>query len=115
MAKKLIRDVTIVESDSKFSVFKKTDASKYDFSSISSVKQLLSNEKARMLHIIKSEKPMSIYDLAKKLGRTFKGVSDDVYLLKRFGFIDLLSETSKKRQRLRPVILIDEMTINIKI
>ena len=54
-------------------------------------------------------------DLAKKLDRGFKSVNDDVKLLKRFGFIDLVAEKTKKRTRHKPEIVVDTMTINIKI
>ena len=110
------REITIIQSKGAFSLFKKQGSpKKYDFEGIASLKKLLSNEKARILHTIKTEKPNSIYELAKKLGRTFKSVSDDVRLLERFGFIDLIREKSKNRVRLRPVIIIDTMTIHLKI
>ena len=110
-------EITIVESKGTFSLFKKPHSSKkdFDFSGMLALRQLLSNEKARILHVIKNQKPHSIYDLAKKLKRNFKSVNDDIKLLKRFGFIDLVEETTKNRKRMRPVILIDSLTINLKI
>lgn len=112
-----IREITITQSKGAFSLFKKTGTSKedYDFSSILALRQLLSNEKARILHAIKTQKPSSIYDLAKKLNRGFKSVNDDVKLLKRFGFIELIEEKTKKRQRLRPEIVTDMVTIHLKV
>ena len=112
-----IREITITESKGTFSIFKKPGISKndYDFSGILALRQLLNNEKARILHVIKNKKPNSIYELAKILGRGFKSVNDDVKLLKRFGFIELIEEKTKNRNRLRPVITVDTITINIKI
>jgi predicted transcriptional regulator len=111
------REITITESKGAFSIFKKTKSSKqnYDFEGLSSLRQLLSNEKARILHIIKTQNPNSIYDLAKKLNRGFKSVNDDLKLLERFGFIEFIEEKTKNRIRHRPVIVIDTITIHLKI
>lgn len=117
MAKSKVREITITQSKGAFSIFKKAGTSKkdYDFEGLSVVRQLLSNEKARLLHAIKSQSPRSIYDLAKKLDRSFKAVSDDVKLLERMGFIELIEEKTKKRIRHKPVIIVDTVTIHIRV
>ncbi|MGD2072173.1 MAG: hypothetical protein PVG65_01620 [Candidatus Thorarchaeota archaeon] len=89
------------------------DRSEYDFSGITDLRQLLSNEKAKILNIIQNQNPESIYHLAKILGRDFKAVSKDVKLLERFGFIELKHETKGKRKKLKPEIAIDTLQINI--
>ncbi|MCK4553171.1 hypothetical protein KAT80_03125 [Candidatus Pacearchaeota archaeon] len=111
------REITIKESKGAFSLFKKSGTSKkdYDFSGVLALRQLLSNEKARILHVIKTQKPKSIYDLAKKLDRGFKSVNDDIKLLERFGFIELIEEKTKNRIRHKPEIVIDTITIHLKI
>jgi predicted transcriptional regulator len=114
MAKTKIREITITESKGAFS-FLGRGKDEYDFSGIAALRQLLSNEKARILHEIKTEKPKSVYELAKNLGRGFKAVNDDIKILKRFGFIDLIKESTGKRDRLRPVLSIDSVTIHINI
>ena len=112
-----IREINIKESKGAFSLFKKSGTSKkdYNFSGMQALRQLLSNEKARILDVIKTQKPGSIYELAKKLDRNFKSVIDDIKLLERFGFIDLIAEKTKNRVRHRPEVVIDMVTINIKI
>jgi len=111
------REITITQSKGTFSIFKKQGTAKkdYDFDGILALRQLLNNEKARILHVIKQEKPQSIYELAKKLNRGFKSVNDDLRLLERFGFIGFVEETTKNRKRHKPEILIDSITINIKV
>jgi predicted transcriptional regulator len=111
------REITIKESKGTFSLFKKSSKSKedYDFSGIALLRQVLGNEKARMLSVIKSEKPDSIYSLAKKLGRNFKSVYEDSKLLEKVGFIELVEEKVKNRRRLVPKITSDTVTIHIKI
>ena len=117
MPKEKTREITITESKGAFSIFKKPQISKkdYDFSGILALRQLLSNEKARILNVIKTQEPKSIYDLAKKLGRGFKSVNDDIKLLERFGFIELIEEKTKNRIRHKPEIVVDTITIHIKI
>src|SRR3989344_2051923 len=117
MARQKTREITIVESKGAFSLFKKTPESKgdYDFSGVLALRQLLSNEKARILHVIKTQNPASIYDLAKKLGRSFKSVNDDIKLLERFGLVELSIEKTKNRTRHKPKLISDHITINLKI
>ena len=117
MVKNKVIDITISESKGAFSMLKKGLLSKeeYDFEGLSALRRLLSNEKARMLHVLKTQRPDSIYTLAKKLGRNFKTVNDDIKLLERFGFIELVEEKTKNRIRHKPVLLIDSLTINLKI
>ncbi|MBU2616466.1 MAG: hypothetical protein KKB79_00600 [Nanoarchaeota archaeon] len=117
MPKTKVREITVIQSKGTFSIFKKLGNSKkdYDFEGLSLLRHLLSNEKARLLHTIKTQEPRSLYDLAKKLGRTFKSVSDDVKFLERFGFIELLEEKTKNRIRHKPIIAVDTMTIHVKV
>lgn len=110
------RDINIVDEEGTFTTFFKKitgEQDNYDFEGIHALRQLLSNEKAKMLHIIKTKRPTSIYNLAKLLKRDFKSVNEDIKLLERFGFIDLISEKTGKRERLRPVLVIDSIHINI--
>lgn len=111
------REITIKQSKGAFSIFKKTGFSKgdFDFEGLSVLRQILSNEKARLLNVAKLQKPISIYDLAKKLNRSFKSVRDDVLLLERLGFLDLIEEKTKNRTRHRPEVSIDTITLNINI
>ena len=87
----------------------------YDFDGLSSLKKLLSKEKAKILDAIKYKDPQSIYGLAKLLQRPFKAVIDDVKLLERFGFIELVEEKTKGRIRHKPEIVVDHMVIHVKI
>jgi len=117
MPKTKTREIIITESKGAFSIFKKSKPSKkdYDFEGVLALRQLLSNEKARILHVIKTQKPKSIYDLAKKLNRGFKSVNDDIKLLERFGFIELIEEKTKNRIRHKPEIVVDTIIIHLKV
>ena len=114
--KKKTRIINLYVTPGAFaSIFKRLrgDKSEYDFSGLQDLRQLLSNEKAKVLNTIKDKNPESIYQLAKLLGRDFKAVSHDVKILERFGFIELKPATKGKRKKLKPVMAIDSLQINI--
>ena len=118
MAKQEIKTRTInlfVTPSTFTSIFKrlKGDKSDYDLTGISELRQLLSNEKAKILSVIKNQNPDSIYHLTSILKRDFKAVRQDVKLLEKFGFIELKSENQGKRKKLKPIITTDSLTINI--
>lgn len=119
MAKKSkVREINIVEKSGAFNTFFKRltgERSDYDYEGIEALRKLLSNERARIIHTIKYKHPKSIYELAKILQRDFKAVQEDIKLLERFGFIDLISEHSGKRKRLKPILIVDEIHIKISV
>lgn len=117
MAKTKIREITITESKGALSILRKSrrENKDYVFNDLSDLRRVLSNERARLLHIIKTQNPDSIYDLAKKLSRNFKSVKDDVDLLERFGLINIIKEKTKNRIRHKPVISVEKLTIHFKI
>lgn len=106
-----------IESGAFTGIFRRLRGEKtgYDFSGISALRQLLSNERARLLSTIKSQKPVSIYHLAKILGRDFKSVRQDVKLLEKFGFLELESGRKGKREMLKPVLVADAINITISL
>lgn len=110
------REITIVEEKGTFSsLFKRLyGETEYDFEGLEAVRHLLSNQKARLLHMIKTKSPKSIYELAKLVNRDFKAVNEDLKVLKRFGCIDLISEKKGKRVRLKPVLIADMLQLEIK-
>lgn len=116
-AKNKFREITIVDEKGTFATFFRRVAGEdeYDFDGLAKLRNLLSNEKAKILHVIKSKNPSSMYKLSRIVGRDFKSVSEDVKLLEQFGFIDLISEKTGKRQRLRPVIVVDTIKLEIKL
>jgi len=110
------RSVELYITASSFSsIFRRLrgEKSDFDFEGISELRQLISNEKARLLYIIKNQQPDSIYNLAKIVKRDFKSVRQDVKLLEKFGFIVLKPETKGKRKKLKPVIAIDKLQVSL--
>ena len=115
MSKIKTKTITLSEKEGTFSVlFKRIKGSEKNLE-IANIRKLLSNEKARLLHICKTKNPESIYMLAKLLGRDFKAVRQDVKLLEKYGFIELISSHKHGRDRLRPIVDIDQLIITINI
>ncbi len=85
----------------------------YDFSELEDLRRVLNNEKAKILNLIRTKNPESIYDLAKELKRDFKAVREDVKLLEKFGLIELKSVFKGKRRCLKPEVALDVLQINI--
>lgn len=85
-----------------------------EISDIALLRNLLSNEKARILHIVKSKQPNSLYELAKLLGRDFKSVRQDIAVLEKFGFIEMIPIHKGKREKLKPVMALDILEIKIE-
>lgn len=117
-SKSKTRDITITDDSGAFSTFFRhfsPESHEYDFEGLSALRKLLSNQRARLLHVIKTKKPGSIYALAKLLSRDFKSVFDDIKLLERFGFVELTAEKTGNRERLKPILISDTIHINIKV
>lgn len=110
------RTITITEKQGAFStIFNRFKTTKKQESDIANLRHVLSNEKARLLHICKTKQPDSIYKLAKILGRDFKAVRQDIKLLEKFGFIELISSHKQGRELLRPVVDADQVIITINL
>jgi len=110
------RTISISEKEGTFStIFSRFKSIKKQNTEIFFLRQLLSNEKARLLHITKTKQPASIYELAKLLSRDFKAVRQDIKLLEKFGFIELISSHKHGRERLRPIVDADQIVITINL
>lgn len=107
--------ISITEKEGTFtSIFSKIRGENRN-SEVSILRNLLSNEKARLLHIAKTKQPESIYKLAKLLGRDFKSVRHDIRILEKFGFIELVASHKNNRELLRPVVDADQVIIKINL
>lgn len=106
------KTITISEKEGTFSTIFNRFKGKSS-SDVSNLRQLLSDERAKLIHVIKTKKPASIYELAKLLGRDFKAVRYDIKLLESFGIIELISSHKQGRERLAPIIGVDRLVINI--
>lgn len=116
MAKQIkTKNITISENEGTFSAILQKLKGENKNTELSDIRQLLSNEKARLLHIAKTKQPDSVYKLAKLLSRDFKSVRQDIRLLEKFGMIELIASHKKGRERLRPLVDTDQIVITINL
>lgn len=111
-------DILLVNSSGTFeNILKRIrfGSEQYDFKSLSELRRLISNQKLKILHTIKEKKPLSIYILAKLLGRDIKAVTSDLKLLSKFGLVEFVKENSGQRIRHRPIIATESLNISIKV
>jgi predicted transcriptional regulator len=110
------KSITLADKEGTFStLFHRFKSSKKQETEIENLRKIFSNERARLIHICKTKNPQSIYELAKLLGRDFKAVRQDIKLLEKFGFIELISSHKEGRERLRPIIDADQVIITINL
>lgn len=88
---------------------------KAENSDISLLRSILTNEKARILHTLKTKQPNSIYELAKLLARDFKSVRQDIMILEKMGFLELIPIHKGKREKLKPLLVVDSVEIKINL
>ena len=116
MAKQIrTKNITLSENEGNFMTIFQRFRGDNKNADIADLRQLLSNEKARLLHIAKTKEPESVYKLAKLLNRDFKSVRHDIRILEKFGMIELTASHKKGRERLRPIVDTDQIIITINL
>jgi len=93
----------------------KNKETKFDFSDLELLRQLLTKEKAKILYTLKNQNVTSIYQLSKLLKRDFKSVWKDLKLLERFGFIEFQRVRKGRRISMIPSLSTETIQIIINI
>lgn len=81
------------------------------FTSFEAFRKALTPKRLELLHIIKTQKPSSINDLARMLKRDIKNVAEDVKYLRQIGFIEVKSVEKKTM----PIITYDKINLEIAV
>lgn len=84
------------------------------FENLAAVRNILTEERLKLLKTIRQEKPKSIYKLAKLVGRDFKNVNQDVHMLAELGIVQLV-KGKKLRASLTPELVYDNIEVSIAI
>ena len=84
------------------------------FESIDDMRAVLTNNRLAILRVIRENKPRSVYELSKMLGRNLKNVNQDIRLLANIGLVSL-EETKTDRQRIRPHVDYGKITLEIQV
>lgn len=84
------------------------------FENVDTMRKIITEERIRILHVIKADSPSSIYELAKLLKRDLKNVSDDVHYLAEVGLIEL-KKTKEGRERTTPKVGYSKILVEIPV
>jgi predicted transcriptional regulator len=69
---------------------------------------ILTESRMKIIQLLKSKEPQSIYALAKLLNRDFKNVYDDITFLNQLGIIGI-EESTTGLKRKKPILLCDKI------
>ena len=84
------------------------------FESIDDMRAVLTNNRLAILRAIRENKPKSVYELSKILGRNLKNVNEDLKLLAEIGLVTL-EATKKDRKRITPHVDYTKITLEIAV
>lgn len=84
------------------------------FESIDDMRAVLTNNRLAILRAIRENKPKSVYELSKMLGRNLKNVNDDLKLLAEIGLVTL-EATKQDRKRITPHVDYTKITLEIAV
>ena len=80
------------------------------FSSLESLRKVLTEKRTELLKAIKEKSPESVYELAKLVGRDLKSVNTDLKILKSLGLVSL-RKSNEGRARVKPIVEFDKLNI----
>ena len=87
------------------------------FSSIEAARKLLTPNRLALLRVVRTERPSSIYALARLVGRDLKNVQQDVRLLESYGLVRMARgrRGGTRRNPKAPEAVFDEIALKIAI
>jgi len=87
------------------------------FTSIEAARKLLTPNRLALLRAIRTERPGSMYALARRIGRDLKNVQQDLRLLESYGLVRLVRSggSGKGRRTKAPQALFREIALKIAI
>lgn len=86
------------------------------FTSIEAARNLLTPSRLVLLRAVRSDRPGSIYELAKLVNRDLKNVQDDLRLLARYGLVRMANGKGSGKRRVRiPHAVFDQIELKIAI
>ena len=81
------------------------------FTSLEAFRKALTPKRMELLHIIKTERPSSINELARMAHRDVKNVADDLKYLEQIGLI----EKKEMKRRTAPVVTYEKLMLEISV
>ena len=84
------------------------------FANLDVMRKVLTEERLRILKVIRKEHPTSIYELAKILERDIKNTFDDVQYLAEVGLVEL-KKSKVGREKITPLVNYDKILLEIPV
>ena len=84
------------------------------FANLDVMRKVLTEERLRILKVIRKEHPTSIYELAKMLERDIKNTFDDVQYLAEVGLVEL-KKSKEGREKITPLVNYDKILLEIPV
>jgi len=84
------------------------------FENLEAMRRVLTEERLRILKVVKQRQPSSIYALAKVLGRDTKNTFNDVQFLSEAGLIEL-KKSKDGREKTTPIVRYDKILLEISV
>lgn len=81
------------------------------FTSFEAFRKALTRKRLELLHIIKTQKPQSINELARMAKRNIKNIADDVKYLEQVGLVEI----KEAQRKTAPVINYDTIDLQIAV
>lgn len=75
---------------------------------VETARSIFTESRMKIIQLLKTKEPQSIYALAKLLKRDFKNVYDDVTFLNQLGIIGI-EESTTGRKKKKPILLCDKI------
>ncbi len=85
------------------------------FDNLETMRKAITEERVRIIKIIRERHPNSIYELAKMVHRNIKNVSDDVHYLAQLGLIELERAKTDGREKTIPHVNYDKIRLEIAV
>jgi predicted transcriptional regulator len=84
------------------------------FENLDVLRKVLTEERLRIVRMIKKGHPASIYELSKRLGRDVKNTFDDVQFLAQVGLVEL-KKSKAVRNKTTPEVNYDKILLEISV
>lgn len=85
------------------------------FDTLETMRKAITEERVRIIRVIRLRRPASVYELAKMLHRNIKNVSDDVRYLAQLGLIELERVRTDGREKTVPKVNYEKIRLEIAV
>ena len=85
------------------------------FDTLETMRKAITEERVRIIRVVRLKHPASVYELAKMLHRNIKNVSDDVRYLAQLGLIELERVRTDGREKTVPKVNYEKIRLEIAV